>query len=454
MRPESFQTGGEKSKKKLKNAEKGIWGLENNLRVAIETNGKELESIEGKIQKLEEELKALKEKHNQLEKERKELEEKAKGITGREKELSQRDGEKKPSQRDGEKELSQKDKDRDKETSEVKPEELKFKVIEGYFEGETREGIKNKDILTISSFDKFVFAGRDYGCFTLYQPNPEKGIMEVVKVKGQEKLLPDDISGSAMNKDYLAVSGCSHHLKIYFKKSKNPNNWFEEVRDLSNRFDQPVSGLDLDQGLVGAVSRIDSKILVYDLKNGGEILIREFPEVGSIYTFKFISNTDYAVITGTHGIIIINYRQDGQVKWAWEEPGLSIGKTVSLFSSLDKREIAFTKCGESGEIYFLDISDLDNLDPNQEPEKKQVLNEYGNPTKLLDNWCLSYAPDGKYLVIGSDVRNILTIIDRDSMEIVKQYGFGREANAIDSKGNIIATDESGKQLVYVKRGSK
>ena len=53
-------------------------------------------------------------------------------------------------------------------------EELKFKVIRGYFEKETREEIKNKYISTISPFDSFVFAGRNLGYFTLYQFDKEE----------------------------------------------------------------------------------------------------------------------------------------------------------------------------------------------------------------------------------------------------------------------------------------
>ena len=468
MRPESFQAGGEESKKKLKNAEKGIWGLENNLRVAIEENKERAKSLKREIQKLKEELKALKEKYKQSKEWGKELEKKAKGITGGKKELSQRDGEKEPSQRGGEKELSQRDKDRDKETSKVKPEELKFEVIEGYFEEETREGIKDsgintispfedfifggrgiKDehISTISPFDGFVFAGRKEGDFTLYRLNPEKGKMEVVEIEDQRKLLPGSILGSEMSREYLAVGGYDHYLKIYFRESDNPNDWFKRGRDLSDKFGQPVSGLDLYQGLVGAGSWRDDnhppRILVYDLENNREILNHVFPEVSDICTFKFIPNTNYAVIAGSEGIRIIDYRS-GRIKWTGVHEYLDIGKAVSL--SPNGEEIAFTDHLGSDKIYFLNILDL-KLD--QESEKKQILDENGDPIGLSENYCLSYTSDGRYLVIGSLIEDALTIIDRDTMKIVKQYDFGSGAIAIDQKGNIITTRKSGKQLAYI-----
>ena len=442
MRPESFQTGGEKSEKKLEDAEKGIW-QGNNLRVAIEENKERAKSLKREIQKLKEELKALKEKYKQSKEWGRELEEKAKGITGREEEK-----------------LSQRDKDRDKETLEVKPEELKFKVIEGYFEEETREGIKDSGIDTISSFGKFVFAGRREGYPTLYQLNPEKGIMEVVEIEDQRKLLPGDILESEMNGKCLAVSGYPHNLRIYYRESDNPNDWFKKVeRDLSDKFAQPVSALDLYQGLVGAgstskSSHQDSRILVYDLENDREILNNQkFHGVGRIYTFKFIPETNYAVIAGSNGIRIINYRDNGQIKWTGVD--LGVGKAVSL--SPNGKEIAFTDHPELNEIYFLDISDLDNLDSGQKPEGKLILDKDGEPIKSSTSYYrLSYTPDGKYLVIGSSGGYALTIIDRDSMKIVKQYGhgFGGQAIAIDQKGNIISTDLSREQLVCIKRGSK
>ena len=378
--------------------------------------------------------------------------------------------------------LLQKDKDRDKETSEVKPEELKFEVIEGYFEEETRKGIKDsgintispfedfifggrgiKDehISTISPFDGFVFAGRKEGDFTLYRLNPEKGKMEVVEIEDQEKLLPGVILESKSERDgkYLAVGGRPHHLRIYPIGSSDPNDWFKEAEDLSDKFAQPVSALDLYQGLVGAgstskSSHQDSRILVYDLENDREILNNQkFHGVGRIYTFKFIPETNYAVIAGSNGIRIINYRDNGQIKWTGVD--LGVGKAVSL--SPNGKEIAFTDHPELNEIYFLDISDLDNLDSGQKPEGKLILDKDGEPIKSSTSYYrLSYTPDGKYLVIGSSGGYALTIIDRDSMKIVKQYGhgFGGQAIAIDQKGNIISTDLSREQLVCIKRGSK
>ena len=207
--------------------------------------------------------------------------------------------------------------------------------------------------------------------------------------------------------------------------------------------------MDLYQGLVGAGSWKDDndnyipKILVYDLENDREILNQEFSEVGSIYTFKFIPNTDYAVIAGDKGIRIINYHSD-QIKWTGVDSG--IRKAVSL--SPNGEEIAFTE-EKSDKIYFLDISDLDNMDPDQEPIGRRVLDENGNPTGLPKNWRLSYTPDGKYLVINSIGRYTLTIIDRHSMKIVRQYNFGNKAIAIDQKGNIITTSRSEAQLAYI-----
>jgi len=331
-------------------------------------------------------------------------------------------------------------------------EELKFEVKKDYFEKERREEIEGGWIFAISSFDDFVFAGRGSGYFTLYKFDPKDKKMKIVKIENQNELLSDTILESKMNENYLAVSGWYHDLKIYSKKSKNPEDWFKEenTTDLSDKFEKEVYGLDLSpQGLVGAGSReneykeIKPKVYVYDLENKKEILNQEFEEIGDIFTFKFIPETDYAVIAGNKGIEIINFK-NGQRKW--KKLGLVIGKAVSL--SPDNKEIAFIKDGESDKIYFLDISNIEELKPDQEPEEKQVLNENGKPTELPDNWRLSYTPDGKYLVIGSWSKKHLIIINRRSMKIVKEYNFGNEA-IVDEKGNIIAADESKKQLVYI-----
>jgi len=326
-------------------------------------------------------------------------------------------------------------------------EELKFEVKEDYFEKEEREEIKGWWIHAISSFNDFVFAGRNSGYFTLYKFDPKDKKMKIVKIENQEKLLSGSIFESKMNEKYLAVSGDKHDLKIYSRKSKNPEDWFKEenTTDLSDKFKTRVSGLDINfQGLVGAGSW-DSRVYVYDLENEKEILNQKFREIGSIYTFKFIPKTDYAIIAGTNEIEIINYKT-GKVKW--KKLGLSISKAVSL--SPDNKEIAFTKDGESDKIYFLDISNIEELKPDQEPEEKQVLDENGKPTELLDNWRLFYTPDGKYLVIGSWSKNHLIIINRRSMKIVKEFfNFGEEAIFVDEKENIIAADESKEQLVYI-----
>ena len=97
------------------------------------------------------------------------------------------------------------------------------------------------------------------------------------------------------------------------------------------------------------------------------------------------------------------------------------------------------------------------MDLDQEPIKRRILDKDGEPIKSSTSYYrLSYTPDGKYLVIGSSGGYALTIIDRDTMKIVKQYGhgFGGQAIAIDQKGNIISTDLSREQLVYIKRGSE
>ena len=72
-------------------------------------------------------------------------------------------------------------------------EELKFEIKEDYFEEEEREGIKDEFIYTISSFDDFVFAGRNGGYFTLYQFDQEERKMKIVEIENQNKLLPDAI---------------------------------------------------------------------------------------------------------------------------------------------------------------------------------------------------------------------------------------------------------------------
>jgi len=48
---------------------------------------------------------------------------------------------------------------------------------------------------------------------------------------------------------------------------------------------------------------------------------------------------------------------------------------------------------KSQKIYFLNISNSEELKSNQEPEEKQVLDKDGKPTKLAENWRLSYTPD-------------------------------------------------------------
>jgi len=246
-------------------------------------------------------------------------------------------------------------------------EELKFEVKKDYFEKEEREEIEGWWICTISSFDDFVFAGRNSGYFTLYKFDPKDKKMKIVKIENQKELLSGDIFESKMNEKYLAVSGYKHDLKIYSRKSKNPEDWFKEenTTDLSDKFKTRVSGLDINfQGLVGAGSWYDSKVYVYDLENEEEILNQEFEEIGSIFTFKFIPETDYAVIAGNKGIEMINF-VNGQIKW--KRLGLNIGKAVSL--SPDNKEIAFTEDGESDKIYFLDISNIEELKPDQEPEE-------------------------------------------------------------------------------------
>ncbi|MCD6470978.1 hypothetical protein J7K86_00375, partial [bacterium] len=252
---------------------------------------------------------------------------------------------------------------------------------------------------------------------------------------------------------YLAVSGYKHDLKIYSRKSKNPKDWFkkENTTDLSDKFEEAVYGLDLNsQGLVGA-SSWDSRVYVYDLENEKEILNQKFREIGHIYTFKFIPETNYAIIAGGDGIEIINFRNS---ETKWKKLGPDIGKAVSL--SPDNKEIAFTKRGEFDKIYFLDISNIEELKPDQKPEEKQVLNEDGKPTELPENWRLFYTPDGKYLVVDKKYlvlsslnKDQLTIIDCQSMKISRRYGFGVTAVFVDQKGNIISPNASKIQLVYI-----
>ena len=57
-------------------------------------------------------------------------------------------------------------------------EELKFEIKEDYFEKDGRGWW----IYTISSFEDFVFAGRDNGCFTLYKFDSKEGKMKIIKI--------------------------------------------------------------------------------------------------------------------------------------------------------------------------------------------------------------------------------------------------------------------------------
>ena len=331
-------------------------------------------------------------------------------------------------------------------------EELEFKEIPDYFKKEYREKIKNEDIFAISAHKDYVFAGRREGYFTLYQRNPETNKMEIVKIPKQEELLPGSILESRMTDDYLAVSGWPNHLKVYSIKNKQPQEWFKDksiLVDLSDKFQGPVSGLDISpEGLVGGSSWEEDdnkpKVCIFDIKNKKETLEREYPEVGNIYTFLFLSDKTHAVLAGDEAVAIIDYQNNGEIVWEYK---LCIKKCISLSS--DKGELIFTKRDKTDKICFLDVSNPSSLEKNQPVVCKQVLDKEGNPFTLEDTWRLSLTPDNRHIVIGSYENNHLYIINRQTVTVEKEYEFEGEAVAVDPKGNVIAANYSKKQLGYI-----